>query len=327
MNKYVLFLFGAFLVSATASVAQTKMLIKRGHTKSKKFYGASNDKSKGISFSAGLGIASYFGELCETGDCFQESRPQLSLGARYRFNSNISARGEVQWYRIGGRDRRIKNGEVVKTDRTNRNLSFRSDNYEITAAFQLDVLPNTSFYESYDKRRPFNIYGILGVGVSAYFPEAYYMDKTGNNEARWYYLRELQTEGKKYSVFTPILLTGVGARAKISPSIDVAVEVAYRFTNTDYLDDVSGKNIDKSYFETANIPNDKRHIAAALSDRRPEIGMTALPAGTIRGDNSTKDGYYIIGAKVEYTLSHKKYMGVKKQRMLKKYRRKVPRYR
>jgi hypothetical protein len=274
-----------------------------------------------------MGIASYFGEMCETGDCFSESKAQMNLGFRYRFRNNMSAKAEVQWYRIGGRDRRYSGGKLSETDRSNRNLSFRSDNYEITTAFQFDLFPNTKFFEPYSQRRAFNVYGIIGIGVSAYFPQAYYMDKTGNSEPRWYYLRELRTEGKKYGVFTPILPMGIGARYKLSPTLDLAAEVAYRFTTTDYLDDVSGKHVSKSYFETAPIPDDKRHIAAALSDRRPEIGALPMPAGVIRGDNSTNDGYYIISAKIEYTFTEGRYNKVKKQRMLKKYRRKVPRYR
>lgn len=324
MTKYFLLLAGLLVFSSEAALGQKlKSKFKTGHTKSRKLYGASNDKTKTFGFSVGTGIASYFGEMCETGDCFSESKAQLNLGVRYRFRSNMSVKGEVQWYRIGGRDRRMKNGKVVKTDRTGRNLSFRSDNYEVTTAFQFDLFPNTAFYESYSKRRPFNMYGIVGVGFTAFFPQAYYMDKTGNAEPQWYYLRGLQTEGKSYSVVAGILPVGLGARYKLSPTLDAAVEVAYRFTTTDYLDDVSSKHVSQASFEGKK----NGAIAAALADRRPEVGQLPAAAGTIRGDNSTRDGYYLISAKLEYTMTEKGYKAAKKRQILRKYSRKVPRYR
>jgi hypothetical protein len=43
-------------------------------------------------------------------------------------------------------------------------------------------------------------------------------------------------------------------------------------------------------------------IAAALADRRPELGLAALPAGSQRGDPSKKDGYFLLNVKIEYYL-------------------------
>ena len=63
---------------------------------------------------------------------------------------------------------------------------------------------------------------------------------------------------------------------------------------TDYLDDVSNQHVDPASFSDP--------IASALADRRPELGLPAVPAGTQRGNPSDDDGYFLFTVKVEYYL-------------------------
>jgi len=75
----------------------------------------------------------------------------------------------------------------------------------------------------------------------------------------------------------------------------VGLEISYRFSFTDYLDDVS-----TNYRDPLSFSNP---IAAALADRRPEIGLDKAPTGTPRGNSKTNDGYLLFGVKVFHELS------------------------
>jgi hypothetical protein len=65
-------------------------------------------------------------------------------------------------------------------------------------------------------------------------------------------------------------------------------------TFTDYLDDVSTVHQDKSGWTDP--------IRVALSDRGGEIGALPRPAGSIRGNPKTNDGYFLMNVKIEYYL-------------------------
>jgi len=86
----------------------------------------------------------------------------------------------------------------------------------------------------------------------------------------------------------------LGVRLRTGPNTNLAIEGGYRKTFTDYLDDVSTVNPGPAAFTDP--------IAAALSDRRPELGVPALAPGTQRGDPSKKDGYFLLNVKIEYYL-------------------------
>ena len=58
----------------------------------------------------------------------------------------------------------------------------------------------------------------------------------------------------------------------------------YRFTFTDYLDDVSTVYIDPNSFTDP--------IARELADRRPELGLEPASAGDKRGNPDKNDGYF-----------------------------------
>ncbi|PTB89750.1 hypothetical protein C9994_17455, partial [Marivirga lumbricoides] len=105
-------------------------------------------------------------------------------------------------------------------------------------------------------------------------PEFYYggehMDAPGEkvaleNAGQWVSLRELGTEGqnfdkaqykelygkdlpKPYSRIQIVIPVGLGARYKLSSNFDIALEISYRHTFTDYLDDVGGEYVDLGGF-------------------------------------------------------------------------------
>ena len=237
-------------------------------------------RGRSLMLVGGTGTSTYFGELANPGD-YLDAKPNINAGLQYFFGNHISARAEVTWFTLKGSD-------AIAGDpgRVPRNLSFNSNNYEISATGAFSFLPNGNRHY----RRPnFNIYGFAGIGVMYYNPTTIYKDQKVA-------LRPLKTEGVSYSSFGLVIPYGIGVRLKITPNINIAIEGGYRKTFTDYLDDVSSVYVDNSTFSNP--------VAQAMADRRPELNPSEQPwpAGHIRGNPKTKDGYMLLNAKLEYYL-------------------------
>ena len=121
-----------------------------------------------------------------------------------------------------------------------------------------------------------------------------YYNPKAEYQGQKYALRPLQTEHQSYSSFGLVIPLGLGARFKIHPLANISIEGGFRKTFTDYLDDVSTVHYAQSSFTDP--------IAAALSDRRPEIGIPLAPVGSVRGDPKYNDAYFLLTAKLEYYL-------------------------
>ncbi len=230
----------------------------------------------------GTGMGTYYGDLCDSWDCFK-FRHHLEIGAQYRLNGSVSFRTEVTWARLFGTDK----GGINE----NRNLHFRGDNFELSAVVVYDIF---EFYRMHLKRYKYAPYLFLGMGLTNVNPKAEY-------ENKWYGLRKLSTEGQTYSAFTFSIPYGGGVRYLATPHLSLSFEVGYRWTFTDYLDDVSTTYVDNSSLTG---------IAAILADRTSEGGYTTWDsndgehwaAGHIRGNPSKNDGFLLFGVKAEYVL-------------------------
>ncbi len=234
----------------------------------------------------GTGTATYFGDLCESGDCIN-ARPYVSTSFNYRFGGRIQVRGDVAYYRLANTD--------VGGPNAVRNLSFRSGNMELMAT---GVFEAFSYNKFFNQRPLFSPFTFLGFGVTKINPRA----KLGDE---WYTLPKYNTEGVNYSTVAPIISFGAGVQIPLNPVMDLNFEVGYRKTFSDYLDDVSTQYTNNAELRGINP------IAADLADRTKEIHLPTYDSndgihwneGHKRGNPSKKDGYLIIAARVEYTLN------------------------
>src|SRR5688572_15971236 len=230
--------------------------------------------------SVGTGTATYKGEMVNPGD-FGRLRPNVAFGAEYYMNSRLSLRAELTYFQLRGSDK------DADDDRWERNLSFKSGNVELAVMGAINLTPmGLRFYQ----RSAFNIHAFAGIGVLYFNPKAEYQGKT-------YALQPLQTEGKKYSRIQPVIPVGIGARIKLDPFFNILIEGGYRFTFTDYLDDVSIRR----YPDGATLKSD---LSRRLSDRRPEIGTqpdNPTQVG-VRGNPKENDGYVILNVTLQYYL-------------------------
>lgn len=232
-----------------------------------------------IKLIGGFGSSAYFGDLCSGGDCFTP-RPNVVLGIEYRLDESITIRSEINWVRLSGSD----NGGTWET----RNLSFKSNNFEFSAAVLYDIF---EYNKMYRRRHFFSPYVFLGVGITTNNP-------TAELNGQSYALRPLQTEGTSYSGMAFVVPYGAGAKIKVSPVLNLALEAGYRWAFTDYLDDVSG--------EYGDFSGETGSTAQLLSDRRPEYinenPTEKLYTTSTRGNPDSKDGYFMFQIKGEYTL-------------------------
>ncbi len=227
----------------------------------------------------GVGTSTYFGELANPKD-YIDARPTLNVGLQYYVTNRISVRSELNWFQLSGDDAKAD----IESGRIERNLSFISNNFELNAVGIIQLGPHGQrFYQ----RPKLSFYGFAGIGLLYFNPKT---DYQGQKVA----LQPLQTEGVKYSKFAPVIPYGLGAKLMLGPFLNVSIEGGYRKVFTDYLDDVSTVHLGPGAFTDP--------IAQDLSDRRPEVSGTAVPAGTQRGNPDKKDGYMLLNVKAEYYL-------------------------
>jgi hypothetical protein len=239
-----------------------------------------------------LGAAHYFGDLNINASL---NRPKIAAGAFFRkqFGNYIGVKVAANFAQLGYSD-------VYSNNETHqrRNLSFNTNIWE------LSLSGDFNFFKFYPGISGFNYtpYVSLGVGVFSYDPYAYLNDTK-------YFLRPLGTEGqgstayperKPYSSMGLAFPLAVGFKYNITPATNIFVEAGYRFTNTDYLDDVSTTYAPDAFVP---LPSGDPTVAMLLQDRSYETGIPIGIKGRQRGNSTQKDNYVIALVGVSFNLS------------------------
>lgn len=240
------------------------------------FYAVRRERS--IIGSVGLGTATYYGELANPGD-YLDAKPAVNIGMQYFLNNRISVRSDLTWFQIEGNDAKADDASRVR-----RNLSFKASNIELNAMGSINLAPHG---QRYYQRPRLNFYAMAGIGML-------YSNPTAEYQGKKYALQPLQTEGVKYSRFNFVIPYGLGTRIMLNPFTNLVFEGIMRTTFTDYLDDVSTVHLGSGAFTDP--------IAGALSDRRPELGLSEVAPGTQRGNPDKNDSYMILQAKLEFYI-------------------------
>ncbi|UZR94955.1 DUF6089 family protein [Chondrinema litorale] len=209
----------------------------------------------------------YFGDIVPkntlTSFDIEFTRPQIGLFVQRRIFPSVTIRLNAAWGRIAGSDYASADPEDEETGgyyRYRRNLHFRNTLYELSSVVIYDLIKNPSLsYRRPEKPIP---YILAGLGIFYHNPQA--MRPEGFSGTEWVDLRPLKTENQltPYSPIGLAIPVGLGVRYRVSRKVDVAFEMGYRFTFTDYLDDVSGNYVDPAEF--------RDDLARALHDRSAE---------------------------------------------------------
>ena len=246
-------------------------------------------------FGIGVGLGHYFGDLNTNAAL---NRPKFSGGIFFikQFNNYIGLRISGDYAFLGYSDIYSKNETQLR-----RNLSFNTNLWELSLSGYFNFfrfIPGVSGYK-------FTPYLFLGAGVFSYDPYAYL-------NGTKYFLRPLGTEGqnvdstkKQYSTMAVCIPFGVGLKYSVTQNMNVFAEVGYRFTTTDYLDDVSTTYAGPSAFILTH-PDGSQEVedpAYYLQDRSYETGDPIGIKGRQRGNSSQKDAYVIFHVGISFNLS------------------------
>lgn len=242
---------------------------------------------------AAIGSAEYFGDL-NTTSSLDAMKPSFGVFYRKFYNNYIGFSAHFDYAQLGYSDVRSKN-QYQQT----RNLSFNTSIYELT------VRADFNFFRfepgSYDYR--FTPYVTVGIGGFLFDPYAYYQDQK-------YYLQPLGTEGqgsplypkrKPYGLQSICVPVGIGVKYNLTSRYNLGFEVVHRFTNTDYLDDVSTTYAGPAAFPRSE--NGDPTIAYILQDRSTEKGTPIGIAGRQRGNSANKDQFVMIQFTISYLLT------------------------
>lgn len=247
-------------------------------------------------FGFGVGAGHYFGDLNTRAHL---NRAKLAATAFFRKNlgNYIALRVGATFAQLGYSDQYNTHNEYMYR----RNLSFNTKVWEV--AIQGDF--NFFHFMPGDPAYSFTPYITLGAGVFSYDPYAYLRGQK-------VYLRPLGTEGqgsslykdrKPYSSMAISIPFGGGVKYALNSRVNIAFEVLHRFTNTDYLDDVSKTYVDPSVFPLN--PDGSPSDAYLLSDRSYELGDPIGKPGLARGMSKQKDQF--VTAMVHLTFNLQSY--------------------
>lgn len=282
-------------------------------------------KTQRNELSFGFGISNFLGELGGRNQIgapfvwdleFSQTRPAASFSYRYHVAKNVALRLGLTYGVLAGND-----NLTTETYRKLRNLSFKSDVYELQMVFEFHLYKE-ELGHVYDlrgvkgtKSSRVGLYFFGGVGAFNFNPKAQL-----NNA--WVELQPLGTEGQgleggpePYSLTQICIPMGLGLRKALNKQWSVGLELQYTKTFTDYIDDVS-----TNYFDNDAIAGRSGAEGAFLADpsvfdaRFPEFGS----AGQQRGDPDDLDAYLFLKAQLHYKI-------VKYRSGSKKYRSRIRR--
>jgi hypothetical protein len=206
----------------------------------------------------------------------------------------------------------VVSGKLEANDRVSqyphireRNLSFESSLSEISLIGEFNILP-------FFPLKPAQVFApYLGLGLAVVFfnPKTKY-------QGEWVDLQPVGTEGQGLSGYSkPYDLVGVaiplvfGFKYSIGGRINIGLEIGYRFTFTDYIDDVS------QVYLSPRVLGGNGDLAIALSNRTEEYtGVSADDRiGSRRGNSNNNDAYLVWGVQLSFNIFPKK--GYKKSKV------------
>lgn len=237
-------------------------------------------------YGAGAGVSQYFGDLNTSG---RFSSPNFSASIFYlrQLNNYVGLKLVGGYSFLAASDANSPNMAEKR-----RNLSFNNNVYELYAAGDFNFF---KFYPELPDYR-FTPYVSFGLGAIFFDPYAYYRGKK-------VMLRDLGTEGqgsaqypgkKKYAKTALVVPIGIGVKYNITDELNLFAQANYKFTSTDYLDDVSGTYAPDAF--------EKYTTGLIMQDRSTDLGPAIGVKGKQRGNSPGKDSYITIQAGVSINI-------------------------
>ena len=268
-----------------------------------------------IGFTAGM--ANYMGDIGDGVTSRRDfiwdmqefrTRPAFGLYARRKLDRDglWHVRADISRIHISGSDK-----DTQYAARRARNLHFRNHMTEGSIRLERDLLQKPLVWAR-QRRAMLTVRGFIGYARLQHNPEArvdvnnlmYGQVVSDFPAEQWHSLPELQTEGYDYSDELNIKTVPFGVSAIITgqkrggaADFYIGIELGFRMTDTDYLDDISGNYAD---------PSTMTPLGAALSSQANPIDLNLAGPGAgsmtahsyigdeipvIRGNPANDDAY------------------------------------
>jgi len=220
-----------------------------------------------------LGASNYLGDIggknLERRDYFVDmhlgqTKYAAGIYGRYKFSKRFAVSANLDHILIGDADE-----HTTYAPRRARNMNFRNRMFELGVRAELTIwydndVGNRGFYNP-----DYKLYAFAGIAGYYSNPQAklVYDADTWNGkdtsftedpgglvegdyvDNKWHSLRKLRTEGATYSAFGLGVPLGIGMYFTFNKEWRIGWEVCWRYTLSDYLDDVS------TYYELPNPEN------------------------------------------------------------------------
>jgi hypothetical protein len=251
------------------------------------------------------------------------STPRMAMSGNVAFHYNdfLTFRSSITIGAVQAADQLLSPGVSPKLDyKISRNLSFRSSIAEFGLAAEFYPMPilQNGYIKEPGKLNPYLVVGFSGF---LYNPKSKYTSTMG--ETYWVKLKPLRTEGQgmglpdsspEYKLTSTSIMFGAGARLDISRKHALSFEWINRRTNTDYIDDASGKYIDNSefdrFFGAGTLQADQAKQKANYPAYINGVHIPGFLPGEQRGSvTKFNDYYYTILIKFHYYFDAKKLIG------------------
>ena len=204
---------------------------------------------------------------------------------RYRISSKIALKASLNHIRLSGDD--------VKSDnyaRRGRNLNFKNDMFELLVNGEYYIYKVNDVGGTGRFRTDFNLYVFGGIG-------AFYSSPKGQDalSGDWVSLRGLNSEGQSYSAINLAIPLGIGFYYTVDRKYRIGMEIGWRTTFTDYIDDASTvyandydgitNKTDQALLDQINADN-----GSVLGDKE-FVRLGNFDVGSIRGNSKNNDSY------------------------------------
>ena len=238
------------------------------------------------------------------------TRPAFSVFVRRKIDRDglWNARIDASRIHIAGHDK-----STEYAPRRGRNLNFRNHMQEVSIRIERDLF-QTPLVWGRQRRAMMTVRAFLGLAQLNHNPEAQVdfdnpayanlVERGLTSPGEWHSLPELQTEGVDYSDELSLTTLPFGFSAVITgqkrggaPDWYLGLELGFRMTGTDYLDDVSSFYSDPTAMSALGAALSAQSNEGLLEEIGPEAGsMTAhsyigedIPV--IRGNPVNNDAY------------------------------------
>lgn len=239
------------------------------------------------------GVSNYYGDLQDKWFPDYGYKPNAGVIYKYFFHPRIGLRLGANYTRLTAADS-LSNVAVKRQ----RNLRFETGLFEVHAGLEINLL---AVDIDRAKVSPY-VFG----GVAAF----YYNPYTDGMNGEKVYLRPLSTEGqgiptypdrKQYSLVNVSFPVGGGLKFFVGKTLMITTELGFRYTATDYLDDVS-----KSYVSMDTLFAYRSKQSVDLSYRGDETGAwdgNYPDYKYQRGDSKANDWYWFGGISISVYFS------------------------